>query len=933
MVGTSGQTICTISTTNGGGTALCSGWADYNTASSFSPTTVPVSGNEQWKAYGTISFTDTTGGNTHTVKYYNQLQNTYKATPQAPATWDAVYNIPVTGTVGGTAGTTGCTIATSSGGGAVSCASWFDYSTVVTVTSPVTSGSERWIASGANTFTQATGGNTNNVNYYKQYTNTFQVTALAQTTFDASMTADTVTGTYLGTASSTICTFTPVSGASTASCSGYSDANAAASFPAALNGAPANSRWENAAGAASNTASITSGGGTLNINYYKQWYNTFSFSPALPTTWDAAFTGTATGTYLGATGYTICTASLASGGGAISCTGYSDNNAAVTFATITDGTYGRWQPTAASSPTAAITSGGATKTGSYYKQLQNTYQVTPASPTTWDAAFSIPVTGTYLGTTSSTICTITTTSGGGASSSGCANVWADYNTAVSLPPSIADGSNTQWTGQAPLSFTQTTGGNNNNVNYYKQYKVTFAQSGLDSTATGTVVTVSGTAVTYSSLPYSVWVNSGSSVTFTWTSPVTSGTTGKQFRLSSSSQTSPYTVSGAVTITGTYTTQYQVTFAVSPSGGGSTSPAGTSVWENAGALSISATPSAGYKFSQWTASGSITFGNSGSASTTATISGTGTITANFQAYGIDCTSSLYTAAANAQFPGVTLSNCKAGDIIIVVVSENSASGSVTSVRDGSGNTYTSRGSEPANGLSLFEYYYVTSAVYSPTITITLPSSHSWVGRAQAFGISGVITTLLFDSGSSFPLKNTGTSGTPTVTGITTTTSSDIIIAIEADTRGSAQTVGSIAGSAATAVNLYNSSSLSVAVEYRIVSSTYSGQSATFGTSSSGAWVMMVDAIDPLPVSAPQTSSVPVSGAGYAGTLSVQPPGFGILAALLAQLSVGASDRRASKANRFGKNVTRTLMNDDIFLFKTWIQNTERIYPMNEARGKV
>ncbi|MCJ7423028.1 PKD domain-containing protein [Candidatus Bathyarchaeota archaeon] len=97
-------------------------------------------------------------------------------------------------------------------------------------------------------------------------------------------------------------------------------------------------------------------------------------------------------------------------------------------------------------------------------------------------------------------------------------------------------------------------------NYVVQYQVTFAQSGLDSTATGTVVTVNGSAKTYSSLPYSLWADSGSSVIYSYSSPVSSSTTGKRFGLSSvSGSASPITVTGPTTVTGNYVTQYQVTF--------------------------------------------------------------------------------------------------------------------------------------------------------------------------------------------------------------------------------------------------------------------------------------------------------------------------------------------------------------------------------------
>ena len=73
--------------------------------------------------------------------------------------------------------------------------------------------------------------------------------------------------------------------------------------------------------------------------------------------------------------------------------------------------------------------------------------------------------------------------------------------------------------------------------------------------------------------------------------------------------------------------YQVTF--SQSVGGSINPTGSNVWENAGSISIMATPNNGYAFAHWSSdTGSITFNDANSAITTATINGPGTITSNF-----------------------------------------------------------------------------------------------------------------------------------------------------------------------------------------------------------------------------------------------------------------------------------------------------------------
>ncbi len=122
VAGVGSTNVCTISPTSGSTTtATCAGWSDFDTAVTAPATASGAGTNIQWKLYGTTSQTPTTGGNTETAfTYYKQLQNTYRATPTSPATWDAVFSIPVTGTLGGTSGATGCSIATTSGGGAAS---------------------------------------------------------------------------------------------------------------------------------------------------------------------------------------------------------------------------------------------------------------------------------------------------------------------------------------------------------------------------------------------------------------------------------------------------------------------------------------------------------------------------------------------------------------------------------------------------------------------------------------------------------------------------------------------------------------------------------------------------------------------------------------------------------------------------------------------
>jgi hypothetical protein len=113
------------------------------------------------------------------------------------------------------------------------------------------------------------------------------------------------------------------------------------------------------------------------------------------------------------------------------------------------------------------------------------------------------------------------------------------------------------------------------------------------------------------------------------SPLAGGS-GVQYVASPVSGTATRPQNGNTTVNISFATQYQVSFEVSPSGGGSTSPSATAYYNAGSTISISATPATGYAFSSWSASGSISFASASSASTTATINGTGTITANFSA---------------------------------------------------------------------------------------------------------------------------------------------------------------------------------------------------------------------------------------------------------------------------------------------------------------
>jgi len=122
---------------------------------------------------------------------------------------------------------------------------------------------------------------------------------------------------------------------------------------------------------------------------------------------------------------------------------------------------------------------------------------------------------------------------------------------------------TQWSGGAsgsvrPLSVTVNSP-KDITANYKTQHEVTFTQIGLDSSASGTVVTVDGVPKTFGELPYTIWVDTGTVTTYSYTN-VSSTITGKRFILTGvTGPASPITVTSPVTVTGNYKTQYEITF--------------------------------------------------------------------------------------------------------------------------------------------------------------------------------------------------------------------------------------------------------------------------------------------------------------------------------------------------------------------------------------
>ena len=212
--------------------------------------------------------------------------------------------------------------------------------------------------------------------------------------------------------------------------------------------------------------------------------------------------------------------------------------------------------------------------------------------------------------------------------------WFDQGTAIQLNiDSPISGSPTQyvftqWTGDAsgsgrPVSVTMNAP-KDIRANYKTQHEVTFTHTGLDSSATGTVVTVDGGPKKYGDLPYNFWVDNGTVIAYSY-SNVSSTTPGKRFILTGvTGPTSPITVTGPVTVTGNYKTQYYLTVRTNPLGLVTISGEG---WYNASkSVSLSAPSVSGYTFLNWNVDGASQ--GSGVSSITVNMNAPHTATAHY-----------------------------------------------------------------------------------------------------------------------------------------------------------------------------------------------------------------------------------------------------------------------------------------------------------------
>ncbi len=285
--------------------------------------------------------------------------------------------------------------------------------------------------------------------------------------------------------------------------------------------------------------------------------------------------------------------------------------------------------------------------------------------------------------------------------------------------------------------------------------VTFSQTGLSLSTFGTILTVDGIAYSTLSSPLSFTWSVGTLHTFAWSSPIAGGT-GIQFVWTgtsglSTAQSGSITVSSSGgSVSATYATQYQVTFAPSPSSGGTTSPSGTA-WYNSGTLlSILAMPASGYAFASWSAPSSIALGSPTSAATTATIGGSGTVTASFGSTST-CTTSCTVTFYEVGLPSGTrwsvtffgyLAASTGSSISFTGIASGTYSWSTSSVSCGTGCQYSP---SPTGGsmsvptvtsqtISFTEQFQVTMASTTGGTTSPASGSSMWVNAGGGVSVS-------------------------------------------------------------------------------------------------------------------------------------------------------------------------------------------------------
>lgn len=284
-----------------------------------------------------------------------------------------------------------------------------------------------------------------------------------------------------------------------------------------------------------------------------------------------------------------------------------------------------------------------------------------------------------------------------------------------------------------------------------KYNVTFSASGVGPSA-GPVLIVDGVSYSSSQFPLSLSWQGGSTHSYAWQSLVY-GAAGVRYvwlsasGLSTKQNGTMTTPQGGGSVSASYGTQYQVSFSVSPAGSGSTSPNGTNWYRSGSTVSIGASPEANYRFAKWSVNGSIAIANQLSSQTSATINGTGIITANF-ATSTYSVAFRETGLANGTLWGVTFDGRSYNSTSVVIGIANVTAGThswrvISPIYLGTNARYIAANltsgvmsvpSQTSQTTSYVEQYNVGVSVYPPGSGTTNPNGTLWYGEGAVIPIS-------------------------------------------------------------------------------------------------------------------------------------------------------------------------------------------------------
>lgn len=409
---------------------------------------------------GTVSSSSpVTAGGTLNWAFYNQVLNTWQGSTNGngPPQWDAGLSFTLTGTVYGTGSTTICTGTPSAGTTtpvSVSTGCWSDISTLVTVSMAGAGTDILWTIYGTSTETPASGGNTypgasSYFTFYKQVGNTYVAASgsLTSRNFNTGIAALTVIGTVGGTPSVTLCTIT-FTAATSDTCSvnpAYSDYGTIVSGFTNPLGTYSSCNGTTCKWIAQTTCTFTpvSGANTETCTYFQQYYFYLTY---WPNTLGASSPPSMSGPVLTCKLYaSTTTPSLTTSYTAHWCdygtgaNGYSVTNPAVCSGCSADQQYATPPPISTNSLSLAI--GGSVTTThttnyTYFYQLRNLYEMTPSSPSTWDLNYVGVAIGIQYQTGPTILCSMTLANGGGMAS--CEG-WSDYGSASYTDSPFIDG--------------------------------------------------------------------------------------------------------------------------------------------------------------------------------------------------------------------------------------------------------------------------------------------------------------------------------------------------------------------------------------------------------------------------------------------------------------------------------------------------------------